>query len=139
VIQYVAQPNDYGCAIASVAMVAGESYRAMEAWFIEQGLSVARMQQGLHSGIWMEALARLGFVYEQRYMYDALKNEPRAEWPPRPFAPAHVCVADVAAGSHAFVMLDDGRVFDPFNAERMTLAHPDYLKISQVIGVRRRP
>lgn len=49
--------------------------------------------------------------------------------------PVHICCARVAAGSHAIVMLDDGAVMDPFKRERASLAHPDYLEISQVIGI----
>lgn len=138
--RYIAQPNGYGCAIASLAMVADKTYDEMEAWFVAQGMSRARMQHGLHEGIWLEALGRLGFIYERRYSADSFLNGPRTTpWPPAPFAPIHICAAQVAGGSHAFVMLADGRVLDPYNAERTTITHPDYIQVNQVAGIWRRP
>lgn len=139
-IRYVGQPNGYGCAIACVAMITGLTYDATETWMIAQGLPLARMVQGIHEGIYLEALDRLGFVYVRRYRCDPFHNRcDRPVWPPDPFAPAHMCSADVRAGHHAFVMLGDGSVLDPFKRERTTIAHPDYLRVDQVVGVWRRP
>lgn len=139
--EYIAQPNSYGCAIASLAMIAGKTYDQMEQWMLDQGLSRSRMEAGLHEGIWLEALGRLGFVYERRYSGDAFLNGPRTTpWPPAPFAPIHICAAEVPNGySHAFVMLGDGTVLDPFKRERTSLAHPDYIKVNQVAGIWPRP
>lgn len=107
---------------------------------LSQGLPRERMVQGIHEGIYLEALDRLGFVYARRWRCDSFHNRcDRPVWPPAPFAPIHMCSADVAAGHHAFVMLGNGTVFDPFKRERTTIAHPDYLEVSQVIGVWRRP
>jgi hypothetical protein len=140
VIQYIAQPNGYGCAIACVAMIVGKPYDELESWLLAQGLPRARMEQGLWEGQWMEALDRHGFVYVRRYRCDAFINgQQRDEWPPRPFAPVHVCTADVAAGHHAFVMLGDGSVLDPFKRERTNISHPDYRQVDSVTGVWRRP
>lgn len=137
---YIAQPNGYGCAIASLAMVAGYTYDEMEAWFISNGATRGRLEGGLHEGIWLEALGRLGFVYERRYIGDAISNGPRTTpWPPAPFAPIHICAAEVDVGSHAFVMLGDGSVLDPWKRERTTITHPDYIKVNQVAGVWPRP
>lgn len=137
---YVAQPNGYGCAIACVAMIVGKTYDEMEAWFAEQGMSRERMERGLYDAIWREALHRHGFADEQRYRCDPFTGHcDRPVWPPASFAPIHICCVRVAAGSHAIVMLADGAVMDPFKRERTSLAHPDYLGISQVIGVWRRP
>lgn len=139
-VRYVAQPNGYGCAIACVAMIVGKPYDEMETWFLEQGLPRTRMEQGLWEGQYMEALDRLGFVYVRRYRCDAFINgQQRDEWPPKPFAPVHICCADVPAGHHAFVMLADGSVLDPYKRERTSIAHPDYLKVDQVLGVWPRP
>lgn len=138
-VTYVAQPNGYGCAIACVAMIVGKTYDEMEAWFLEQGLPRERMVQGSHDGIWREAIDRHGFVYVQRYRCDPFLNRcDRPDWPV-PFAPVHVCCTRVAAGSHAVVMLGNGSVLDPFKRERTSLTHPDYLEVSQVVGVWRRP
>lgn len=137
---YVAQPNGYGCAIACVAMIAGKTYDEMESWILDQDLPRTRMEQGIHEGIYLEALDRLGFVYARRWRCDPFVNRcERPVWPPDPFAPIHLCTADVAVGHHAFVMLGDGSVLDPFKRERTTIAHPDYLKVDQVIGVWGRP
>ena len=137
---YVAQPNAYGCAIASLAMVAGKTYEEMEQQLVDWGLARERMRHGLHEGIWLEALDRLGFVYVRRYSADSFLNGPRTTpWPPAPFAPIHMCAAQVSDGSHAFVMLADGSVLDPWKRERATIAHPDYIKINQVAGIWPRP
>src|SRR5678815_1007995 len=126
---YVSQPNSYGCAIAYVAMIVGKTYDEMEAWFLEQGLARERMEAGIYDVIWREALDRHGFTHVQRYRCDPFRNRcDRSDWPPAPFAPTHICCADVAAGSHAVVMLADGAVLDPFKRERTSLAHPDYLQ-----------
>lgn len=136
-VRYVAQPNGYGCSIACVAMVVGMTYGQAEEWLLAQGLSRARMEKGLHDGIFLEALGRHGFSYVQRYRCNPLTNSPRDEWPCAPFAPIHICTADVVAGHHAIVMLADGAVLDPFRRERTSLAHPDYRQIDQIIGVYR--
>lgn len=139
-IEYVAQPNGYGCAIACVAMIVGKAYDEMEAWLLSQGLPRDRMEQGIHEGIYLEALDRLGYVYARRYRCDSFHNRcDRPVWPPEPFAPIHMCSADVPSGHHAFVMLADGAVLDPFKRERTAITHPDYRQVDQVIGIWRRP
>lgn len=139
-IRYVAQPNGYGCAIACVAMIVGKTYEEMEAWLAEQGMTRERMASGLYAHIYLEALDRHGFAYAQRYRCDPFTNRcDRPAWPPAPFAPIHLCCTNVAVGSHAVVMLADGSVLDPWNRERTSLAHPDYLQVTQVTGVWRRP
>lgn len=138
-VEYVAQPNGYGCTIACVAMIVGKTYDEVEAWTLAQGLPRTRMEQGMWSGQYLESLDRHGFSYACRYRCDPFINGvQRPTWPPSPFAPVHICQVDVAAGSHAIVMLADGSVFDPFKRERTSLAHPDYRAIDQVIGVWRR-
>jgi hypothetical protein len=140
IIDYVAQPNGYGCAIACVAMIVGKTYEAMEAWLLAQGLPRSRMELGIWEGQYMEALDRHDFVYVRRYRCDAFINgQQRDEWPPKPFAPVHICCADVDGGHHAFVMLADGRVLDPARPERTAITHPDYKRVDQVLGVWRMP
>lgn len=138
-VAYVAQPNGYGCAIACVAMIAGMTYEEAEAWFAARGMERVRLQHGAHSGVWLEALDQLGFMYVQRYKYDAIRNGERDTWPPTPFAPVHICSARVVAGQHAVVMLGDGSVLDPYKRERVSLWHGDYLSVDNVVGVWRRP
>lgn len=139
-IRYVAQPNGYGCAIACVAMIVDKTYDEMETWLLDHGLARSRMALGVHEAIWTEALARHGFSYVNRWRCDPFHNRcDRPVWPPSPFAPVHIFCADVPAGHHAAVMLGDGAVLDPFKRERTSIAHPDYLKIDQVVGIWRLP
>lgn len=142
-ISYVAQPNGYGCAIACVAMIVGKTYDEMEAWFVEQGLARERMERGLTDHIWREALAVLGYSHVQRFECNAFTNRcDRIPWPPEPFAPLHIACIEVATGatgSHAVVMLADGAVLDPAGRHRTSLAHPEYRRVAQVVGVWRRP
>lgn len=141
IVGYVAQPNSYGCAIACVAMIVGKTYDEMESWLLSQGLPRGRMEQGLYDVLYLEALDRHGFVYVNRWRTDPFRNgcERSTPWPPTPFAPCHICCADVAAGHHAFVMLDDGAVLDPYQRERTSINHPDYDPIDRVIGIWGRP
>lgn len=132
---YVAQPNGYGCSIACVAMVVGKTYEEMEAWFVESGMPINGMAKGLHSGVYFEALHRHGFAIQQRYKYDTIAGTSHLAWPPKPFAPLHIAATRVAAGSHAIVLLGDGRVLDPFNRERDSLTHPDYHAVDFVAGI----
>lgn len=133
---YVAQPNGYGCAIACTAMIVGKTYDEMEAWYLTNGVPRERMEKGLWSGIYRQALFRHGFVSHERWVNDPLRNGPGDwPWPSPPFAPFHICTADVAAGHHAFVMLEDGRVLDPYNVARTSITHPDYLAVDCVMGV----
>lgn len=135
-ISYVAQPNGYGCAIACTAMIVGKTYDEMEQWFLDAGLARERMQKGIHVFIYAEALWRHGYVLRERWMTDPIKNTPGDwTWPPEPFAPVHICCADVAVGHHAFLMLADGTVLDPYKRERDSIRHPDYRKIESVAGV----
>lgn len=135
-VAYVQQPNGYGCAIACCAMIVGKNYFQMEQWFLDNGLARERMEKGLWSGIYFEALWRHGFVRHERFRHDPIMNAPSAApWPPAPFAPIHFCTADVPGGHHAFVMLGDGRVLDPFKPERTSIAHPDYIDIACVMGL----
>lgn len=132
----VAQPNGYGCAIACCAMILEKTYGEMEDWFLTNGLTRERMEKGVWSGIYREALYRHGWVGHERWFNDPLRNGPGGwRWPPAPFAPVHICAADVPAGHHAFVMLEDGRVLDPFKAERTSIDHPDYRHVDNVLGL----
>lgn len=138
-ITYVAQPNGYGCAIACMAMITGRTYDEMESWLLANGLTRSRMEKGLHSEMWMQVLGELGFSAVRVYRTHTLTNERRAAWPPAPFAPVHVAVAQVSGGSHAVVLLADGSVLDPYKRERISLSHPDYLEVSSVTGFYRLP
>lgn len=126
----VQQPNDYGCMIACCAMVVGKTYEQVEAELHARG----DRRGAINEIICEQYIGEHGFAGFKKYKHDTVANKTRDEWPPRPFAPIHVCLVDVTAGPHGVVMLADGTVLDPWSEARTTLAHPDYKAVHNVVG-----
>lgn len=135
-VEYVAQPNNYGCAIACLAMVLGYSYKEMEAWLEKEGLTAERRAQGISDFVYRDVIYRHGLGTVHFYRYDLLLQKDREPWPPIPFAPVHICCVEVEGGfHHAVVMLQDGTILDPYKMQRRTLTHPDYKGVAHVTGI----
>ena len=132
-VRYVAQPNDYGCAIACCAMVLGKTYEETEADLKARGFKGG----SIYESIWEQYLHEYGFAMTRKYRHDCIANKTRDEWPPEPWAPIHIVLLQATAGFHAVVMLADGTVLDPFKRERDTLRHPDYRAVDFVMGFHR--
>ena len=132
-IEYVAQPNDYGCAIACCAMVLGKTYEETEAALAARG----HKGGAIYECIWEQFMHEHGFALTRKYYNDSIRGVPRDEWPPKPWAPVHIALLQATAGFHAVVMLADGTVLDPFDRSRTTLHHPDYKKVDFVMGFHR--
>jgi hypothetical protein len=121
-------PDD--CGVATVAMLLDVPY--------DEAMRLLAVPYGKRSVIDSAidaALLEHGRVVGRRYRYNPLTGKPREDWPPKPFAPRHYALVQVAAGYHAVAMDGAGRVLDPWDERRTSLAHPDYLAVDQVVGV----
>lgn len=126
----VQQEETFGCAVASLAMVLGVTYREARAL-----LPAANIDSG-GIGVWwtLRVAAERGWAYAERWEHYAPEGRKREVWPPAPFAPVHICgVVTRANTPHAVVMLADGAVLDPWREGAFTLA--DYAEVHEVAGL----
>lgn len=139
----VRQQHDYGCGIASLAMIAGKSYSEVHAWLLANwpggqadGGSPPEHwleKRGIYSGIVDWYLVHHGYVWRTVYAGWA-KDNSSYPWPPEPFAPIHLAqVRQPSNNSHYVVMRADGVVLDPLTDEPRTLA--DWPEVSNVQGI----
>jgi len=106
-VKAVQQGDRFGCAVACLATVLGRSYEDVRS-------EIGDVGRGLTSDVWAEFLALQGYAVQHAYRTDQLTNQPRSAWPPRPWAPVHLCLVDAGGpGGHLVVMLGDGTVLDP--------------------------
>lgn len=125
-----AHPRDpYGCAVASLALVAGMTRAA-----VQEALD---FKNAHWSFTWTEFFARRGFA-TQEFSQDAADQR----WPVEPWADMHLCtVADeLGAPARAVLLLGSGQVIDPSAIE--TRRMNDYAVVFEMIGVfnvRRQP
>lgn len=133
-VQLVRQEDPCGCLVACLAMVTGRSYGEVKQHFLQLGKTFEGERGGLHELDVEQGLADFGFAYAKKYRWRGV-NLLRTQWPAPPFAPVHIVGLRVSAGWHGVVLLQDGRVLDPFNDERRDLTHRDYEEIGYILGV----
>lgn len=131
-IERVQQKEKCGCTIAAVAMIVGKSYdevRSMSTRDFDETSGGVQIED------WLDYLFEQGFVAHRLWKVTHLQgvNTPRPCWPPEPFAPLHICSVRTSAGGHAVVMLSDGKVLDPYTADRDNLSC--YESVSAVYGM----
>jgi hypothetical protein len=131
----VRQEHDYGCGIASLAMVTGDTYDNVRGWLLANWPGGTQTpdewltKRGIHKGIADYYLAAHGYVW--RTVYSGWKLAP---WPPEPFAPVHLaCVQQPSNNSHYVVMRSDGAVLDPLDGEHKRLT--DWPSVYNVQGI----
>lgn len=132
----IRQQHDYGCGIASLAMISGQSYDEVRTWLLDNWPGGHERsdewleKRGIYSGIAEYFLGEHGYVW--RYVYRAWY--PSSNWPPPAFAPVHlVMVRQPSNNSHYVVMRSDGIVLDPLSDEPKALT--DWPEVSNVMGV----
>lgn len=128
-VPYIAQGDVDGCLVACVAMVTGCTYEEIRARVAPS------YQGGIHTVIAHDLLADLGYAVMVRYRHIPHLRRDREVWPCPPFAPVHICGVNVPSGHHAVVLRADGRVLDPWNPARTSLAHPDYRSVDHIDGI----
>lgn len=129
-VTLVRQGDGWGCVIASLAMVTGQTYAEVKcdlhpaAYLPREGSS-----GGLPFSDALAYLAERGYASILRYRHCHVAAADREVWPPKPFADVHLCEV-LASCSHCVVMLADGSVLDPWRGHVPSLAAYD-----RVIGV----
>jgi hypothetical protein len=137
-IPYVKQEDPSGCGIAALAMCMQMTYAEVRAMFHQD-----YVDSGIDDWLTEEILSMCGFAYAKkikRFNCRVPKYEKGSErkiWPPKPWAKVHYCVVLNLSetGAHAVVMLEDGRVFDPWWGEVEGLHK--YKKVEYLYGITR--
>ena len=130
-IKYVAQEQEYGCVIASIAMVLGWKYRDVAAYF-ENDFS----KRGINAELAETFLCERGFsVIEKRAkgFMDVYASNKRMLVP---FAAVHLISGTQFIDSktnHCFVMDAKGKIFNPGSTKPQN-ALTDYYFINRVFG-----
>ena len=134
----VRQEHDWGCGVAALAMVTGQTYDEVWSWML--GNWVHAVFAGEPAADWLEHhgvtqyaldwyLGQHGFVW--RRVYRAWVS---GAWPPEPFAPVHVAqVVQPSGNAHFVVLTADGRVLDPMSDAPRSLS--DWEQVNHVLGV----
>lgn len=130
-VRYIKSQLKNSCVVASLAMVTGKTFnqtlRGLKEFWQEEG-----QFQGVKDEIFDAYLGQLGYAVRYIKHDYSPRFKLRKEWPPKPFAPIHVCdVFD--EGLHAVVMLEDGKVLDPNDVHKKSLA--DYQRVFTVAGI----
>ena len=131
----VRQEHDYGCGLASLAMIDGTTYDAVREWLLanwpggHERPDEWLTKRGIYQGMADWYLSQHGYVW--RTLYSGWQMP---EWPPSPFAPVHLAsVRQPSGDSHYVVMRADGVVLDPLSDEPRMLA--DWPKVDNVQGI----
>lgn len=130
-IERIQQRGSYDCGIAALAMACGVSYEVVLP-LLECGSG-----NGINEPDLYEWLTVNGFAWQMVYQNYRVagRYHKREPWPPKPFAPTHIVQVQATQQWHFAVMDGTGEVFDPWTADRKSLAHPDYREISWVMGI----
>jgi hypothetical protein len=130
-IEWVPQEHAWGCGAAVLAMVTGDPY-----WTVIDTINA--MTGTGHGGDWAKTgiaypvidryLIGRGFALQRVYRHEA------AEWPPGPWAPAHIAeVVQPSGMTHFVAMTGAGVVLDPAQPTERTLT--DYPEVRSVVGI----
>lgn len=116
-VPFLYQPEDYGCAIAAIAMATRNDYpRVRRLLVMSEDLSGETVNAGVNVGQVDDILFDLGFAWRALYQNNHRLGVARDPWPCAPFADTHVAhVRNLSDSGHHFVCwLRDGRVLDPW-------------------------
>jgi hypothetical protein len=136
-VTLVRQRYENDCVVACMAMILGEPYEQVRAWWPPKHDFDLR----LTNISWGEALlANRGYATLWRSSH--IFGKKQAPWPPAPFADVHYCIVRTTPDKqysrlrHLVVMRYDGQVLDP-SPHMPELWHSvaDYYKVLEVVGV----
>ena len=133
VINYMRQRSDDDCGITAIAMATGSDYDAVRAEIGRNSINQTDFEE------WCRSHGYAWQIVYQNHVGPDRRFHKREEWPPRPFAPVHVCQVKATRDLHFTVMDGDGVVFDPWSEERKSLTHPDYRELHWVMGLFKLP
>jgi hypothetical protein len=128
---YISQEDTYGCGLASLAMISGRGYQYVAEWFLSYGRDIVKKKGGTMFD-WDMYLVEHGYSVARKFC--TLNGIHRPEWPPKPFAPVHLCeVRPTENKFHVVVMDECGNVLDPWRKGIFQLL--DYISVESVAGV----
>lgn len=131
-LTYIKQREANDCGVAAIAMACGLKYEqvAADIWTPDTAA-------GLNDDLVKDFLFRHEWAWQERTrnVWRGSGFRPHEVWPPHPFASTHICFVEATAGWHYCVLGFDGRVYDPWNEDRQTLVHPDYKRVSTILGL----
>jgi hypothetical protein len=112
-VRLVLQEDAWGCGLAVLAMLTGQTYAQVRDAFPGRDFSGAGEHRGMVPHDLDYFLSREGYATAARWHSWYLP--PRSRWLPEPFAAVHYAQVDTldGAGCHFVVVLDDGTVLDP--------------------------
>ena len=133
---WIEQTDANGCGPACLAMIAGITYATAKE-ILERSPSM------LHKGDWDKegvshitldaAFQTFGFWRQRVY-----RIWQPTDWPPKPWAPVHLCQVAQPSGNHHFVVMDrDGHVLDPLRQPDVSHRLADYPDVFNVCGLYR--
>lgn len=142
-LTWVKQEDVMGCVPACLAMLTGKTYKEVANFLIpklgwwdgaEYRIGISNFSEhGVEMiGQGLRFLTDNGYAVQQKNSSAYANYDQVANWPPAPWAPAHLCMVSTSQ-SHAVVMLADGTVLDPLSPEPRRLS--DYSAVQVVIGV----
>lgn len=123
------QKHIKGCGIACLATVVGTSYDELAAEWLKHG--------DFDNGIFPDELHR--FLWHMNYFvlrkYRQFADFPSIEWPPKPFAPIHICEVVLKDSNmpHYIIMDKDGQLFDPMDGNQKQW--DDFKNLNRVEGI----
>jgi hypothetical protein len=135
-VEWVGQGDEWGCGIAVLAMLTGQSYAEVDAAF------PYRLGREDERDKCVKPREMMGYLWDQGYSLRVIRDRRYAingyngVWPSLvPFAPLHYAMVDspTQPTGHWIALDSEARVFDPFTAQRETLGC--YGKMHEVVGV----
>jgi hypothetical protein len=138
-LRLVRQEHTWGCGVAALAMVTGQTYDDVRTWILDHWTHAVTGQEtppadwladhGVTQYVLDWFLGEHGYAW--RRIYRAWSN---GSWPPDPFAPAHVAqVVQPSGMAHFVVLTAEGRVLDPMSDTPRSLT--DWEQINHVQGI----
>jgi hypothetical protein len=130
-ITYIKQKHPSGCVIASLAMVTGQTYDKVLS-DLKGHWHISGASSGVDDDASFQYLSKLGYAI-RIIPHDYAPTETfTEEWPPKPFAPIHICSV-FNEGFHAVVMDDKGKIYDPDDKKKKKLS--DFHRVYNVVGI----
>lgn len=134
----IRQEHDWGCGVAALAMVTGQTYDEVRTWILHNWVHNVMAcdpadwltKHGVTQYVLDWYLGEHGFAW--RRLYRAWTDAD--SWPPKPFAPVHVAqVVQPSGNAHFVVLTAGGRVLDPMSDAFRSFF--DWEQINHVQGV----
>jgi hypothetical protein len=127
-VEWVRQEERYGCVVACLAMATARTYADVRRYFnrpFDEG--------GMKNDEAYHYLATHG--YAVAHLDEACAAAAGLEWPPPPFARAHLASVYTDARPHMVVVAGDGRVLDPSFEPAIERSLHDYERVRSVAGI----